>query len=384
MAETFQDRLVTELRLADARTMDQATAVLRDFLPRCNARFAVQPEHPEAAYRPVASDRCLSETLCFKHTRKVGRDNTVKHHWRVLQLLPDRERPSYAGLRVEVLEENWPNIRQALMETVELVDTFGFDSRTIQATNSLLPIAYYLYKKGAPRDFETSDHFLQDRAVIRGWLTRSILKESGIWGSGLDTLLTALREVIRNSNDVEFPAADLRRIMAQRGKTLDFVEEEIEELADMRLGDRRIFPMLTMLFPYLDSRDGSDIDHVFPKSRFAPTRLKAAQVDEELFDEFRGSLRPVSKQPRLTKSFSTSSATVRNASPTSNCWTGQSTTKNGPHCRRTGWVSIVSVPKLIRSIATGISSATFRSRSPVLWISIHSAGHGCWRGLRVW
>ena len=74
------------------------------FLPRFNARFTVQPEHPDAAYRPVASDRCLSETLCFKHTRKVAWDNTVKHHWRVLQLLPDRERPSYAGLRVEVLE----------------------------------------------------------------------------------------------------------------------------------------------------------------------------------------------------------------------------------------------------------------------------------------
>ena len=186
-----------------------------------------------------------------------------------------------------VLEENWPNIRQALMETVELVDRFGFDSRTIQASNSLLPIAYYLYKKGAPKDFESSDQFLHDRAVIRGWLTRSILKESGIWGSGLDTLLTALREVIRNSNSNEFPAAELRRIMAQRGKTLDFIQEEIEDLADMRLGDRRIFPLLTMLFPYLDSRDGSDIDHVFPKGRFAPTRLKTAQVGEELFDQFR-------------------------------------------------------------------------------------------------
>ena len=198
------------------------------------------------------------------------------------------------GFRVEnftydnmaVLEENWPNIRQALMETVELVDSFGFDSRTIQATNSLLPIAYYLYQKGAPRDFETSDHFLQDRAVIRGWLTRSILKESGIWGSGLDTLLTALREVIRNSDGSEFPAASLRRIMAQRSKTLDFVEEEIEELADMRLGDRRIFPLLTMLFPHLGSRDGSDIDHVFPKSRFTSSRLKSACVDEDFFDEF--------------------------------------------------------------------------------------------------
>ena len=105
MAETFQDRLVTELRLADARTIDQATAVLRDFLPRFNARFAVQPEHLEPAYRPMASDLCLAEILCFKHTRKVARDNTVKYHWRILQLLPDRERPSYAGLRVDVLEQ---------------------------------------------------------------------------------------------------------------------------------------------------------------------------------------------------------------------------------------------------------------------------------------
>ena len=60
MAETFQDRLlVTELRLADAWTIGQATAMLRDFLPRCNARFAVQPEHPEAACRPVSQDLCM-------------------------------------------------------------------------------------------------------------------------------------------------------------------------------------------------------------------------------------------------------------------------------------------------------------------------------------
>ena len=198
------------------------------------------------------------------------------------------------GFRVEnfthenmaILEKTWPNIRQALLETVELVDRFGFDSRTIQATNSLLPIAYYLYKKGAPRNFETSDHYLDDRKIIRGWLTRSILKESGIWGSGLDTLLTALREIIRNSRGSEFPDAELRRVMAQRGKTLDFVEEEIEDLADMRLGDRRIFALLTMLFPHLESRDGSDVDHVFPKSRFTPNRLKAAGVADEQSEAF--------------------------------------------------------------------------------------------------
>ena len=61
-------------------------------------------EHPETAYRLVPDELSLTETICIKDTRKVARDNTVKYHWRVLQLLPEAERPSYAGLRVEVLE----------------------------------------------------------------------------------------------------------------------------------------------------------------------------------------------------------------------------------------------------------------------------------------
>ena len=104
MLETFQDRLVTELRLAGASTIDQAKEVLQEFLPKFNARFVVAAEQPETAYRPVPADLSLTETICLKDTRKVARDNTVKYQWRVLQLLPEAERPSYAGLRVEVLE----------------------------------------------------------------------------------------------------------------------------------------------------------------------------------------------------------------------------------------------------------------------------------------
>ena len=104
MLETFQDRLVTELRLAGASNIDQAKEVLQEFLPKINARFAVAAEQPETAYRPVPDELSLAETICLKDTRKVARDNTVKYHWRVLQLLPGAERPSYAGLRVDVLE----------------------------------------------------------------------------------------------------------------------------------------------------------------------------------------------------------------------------------------------------------------------------------------
>ena len=104
MLETYQDRLVTQLRLVGASTIEQAKEVLQDFLPELNARFAVAADQPETAYRPVPSELSLTETICIKDTRKVARDNTVKYHWRVMQLLPGAERPSYAGLRVDVLE----------------------------------------------------------------------------------------------------------------------------------------------------------------------------------------------------------------------------------------------------------------------------------------
>ena len=103
-AGTFQDRLVTELRLAGARTIDQANAILGDFLPRYNLQFAVSPELAEPAYRLWNGNRPLDEILCIKHTRKVAKDNTIQYQWRTLQLLPSQERPSYAGVQVEVLE----------------------------------------------------------------------------------------------------------------------------------------------------------------------------------------------------------------------------------------------------------------------------------------
>ena len=102
-AGTFQDRLITEFRLAGATTMEQAKAVLKQFLPRYNRRFQVPAQCPDPAFRPLLSDLRLGQVLCFKHQRRVARDNTVKFQRHILQLLPDRQRRSYAGAAVLVL-----------------------------------------------------------------------------------------------------------------------------------------------------------------------------------------------------------------------------------------------------------------------------------------
>lgn len=100
---TLQDRLVSELRLAGATTMEMANRTLKEFLPRFNARFGVLSSGPEKAYRqPPSVD--LDSILCFKYLRTVAADNTIRFAGRTLQLLPGLQRPSYAHARVEVQE----------------------------------------------------------------------------------------------------------------------------------------------------------------------------------------------------------------------------------------------------------------------------------------
>ena len=103
-AGTFQDRLITELRLAGAATMEEAKDVLNQFLSRYNRRFRVPPKCPEPAFRPVEPGLRLEHILCFKHRRSVARDNTVKFHRHTLQILPSQQRRSYAGAVVVVLQ----------------------------------------------------------------------------------------------------------------------------------------------------------------------------------------------------------------------------------------------------------------------------------------
>src|SRR3990170_1502573 len=99
---TFQDRLVVELRLAQAATLSQAQRVLDRFLPRYNARFTQPPAHPEPAWRPAPVFADLDRICCFKYQRTVQHDNTVQIDGRLLQLRPGPGGRSYARARVEI------------------------------------------------------------------------------------------------------------------------------------------------------------------------------------------------------------------------------------------------------------------------------------------
>ena len=101
---TFQDRLKSELRIAGAKTSEEANRVFLDFLPRFNQRFAVPAKEAGLAYRKPPEVFNPDEVFCFKYQRTVGLDNVVRFGEHRIQIISTNGRLSYAKAKVEVQE----------------------------------------------------------------------------------------------------------------------------------------------------------------------------------------------------------------------------------------------------------------------------------------
>ena len=102
--KTFQDRLGSELRLAQAKTLEEAQKVLKAFLPRFNRQFSVPPSVRGLAYRPIPHGMKLSEVFCFTYYRTVGADNVAALGDHRIQINPCHGRQNYNRARVEIRE----------------------------------------------------------------------------------------------------------------------------------------------------------------------------------------------------------------------------------------------------------------------------------------
>jgi transposase len=99
---TLQDRLTSELRLAEVTTIEAANRFLLTYLPRHNARFQVAPAEARAAWRALPQGKTPESVCCLKYRRIVAADNTVRFEGLTLQLPPRAQHWSWSGQRVEL------------------------------------------------------------------------------------------------------------------------------------------------------------------------------------------------------------------------------------------------------------------------------------------
>ena len=100
---TFQDRLITELRLEGISSLEGANEYLHSvFLSKYRQKFTRKPKVEESAYRIIPKGMDLDQILCIKEKRRVQGDNTISYNGKLYQILPTKTRFGFAKAKVEV------------------------------------------------------------------------------------------------------------------------------------------------------------------------------------------------------------------------------------------------------------------------------------------
>jgi transposase len=103
--QTAQDRLVKGLRVAGARTLEQANAYLEaEFIVWWNHTIAVVPASSDNAHRPLGKEHSLAASLSYVEARQVSNDYTIQVDRQTWQISRDGIRAGLRGadVRVEV------------------------------------------------------------------------------------------------------------------------------------------------------------------------------------------------------------------------------------------------------------------------------------------
>ena len=210
---------------------------------------------------------------------------------------------------LRAIEDNWENIKQSLATTVRLVSRFGFSAKNVVAPLALLPIAFYLMRRGNP-SFDTSSKAedADAQVAIRKWFIFSTLK--GAFGGSSDTTLSRLRDLLSNCGPTTpFPAEALYTSL-QIQPRLD--EAETDRLLGFAYQGRYTNLVLSLLYPDRDWKDAVfHEDHIFPQAAFQVGALRKRGYIETMIQTYMAKFNTLANLQLLTDSENLS----KNATP---------------------------------------------------------------------
>lgn len=175
------------------------------------------------------------------------------------------------------MENHWEQIKQSFISSCKLLKDFGFDHRTLVYDVAILPIVYFVYRKYCQNlDGKIIKIDKNDAKLIKKWLIETLLKK-GIWSSNLESMLIHIRKAI-GINPTEFQYERIKEAMQEKDKTLNFTEEDIQNLCQLKYGkDNELKALLLLVFPN-SQLVRTHIDHIFPKSIFTLKKMQKLKI----------------------------------------------------------------------------------------------------------
>jgi hypothetical protein len=238
-----------------------------------------------------------------------GKDFVLKACLYLSENLPIQYRvKNFTKKNLRTIEDNWDNIKEYLSATVRLISRFGFNAKNVVAPSALLPIAFYLMKRGNS-SFDTSSKAedADAQVAIRKWFVFSTLKNA--FGGSSDTTLTRLRELLKSWGTSPFPVDVLYLSL---GIEPSLSHTEIDRILEFGYQGRYTNLILSLLYPDRDWKDAVfHEDHIFPQSEFKKSALKKRRYDEGRVQSYLSKYNILSNLQLLTDSENLS----KNATP---------------------------------------------------------------------
>ena len=184
--------------------------------------------------------------------------------------------------QVVEFEKNWERVKKSIIESFNLLASWGFNNSSVRAKNAVIPIIYYIYHKQIENDINNKAKYQDVKQEMRKWLCLSLLK--GVFGGQSDAVLTNIRKVlVANSQLSIFPLKQIKdEFKTNPSKNLSFDDDFIEGLLTIQKDDANCYPVLSLLYYHLNFEIQSfHKDHLHPEDYFRKCKQSDFATDDE-------------------------------------------------------------------------------------------------------
>lgn len=182
------------------------------------------------------------------------------------------------------IKDNWNSIRQAIKDTVDLLNEFGFNSENIISYVAVSPMVYYRFKGGK---FDAESKY-----ELRKYIVIAQVKQ--IFGTASNSALTSIREALKAAPADLFKMSNLNSVRFTGDRTLRYIADEIDAMFDTYEIGAYTFMLLSLMYPNLKySQKGFHQDHMHPHTGFEEGKINGlvlpsgSVIDEDTKEEWR-------------------------------------------------------------------------------------------------
>ena len=183
---------------------------------------------------------------------------------------------------MQTIENNWEKIKESIKTAFTTLKHFGLNDETVPSYNAIIPVIYYIYKRGNPRNFHTVTEFSKDRELIFNWLVRTSLKQT--FSAHPDNLLKAIRNLIKDTQPTVFPLEAIIEKLKKDypNKSISFENDsDFDFIRDLKYGKPATYFALALLGKGKIPTHIYHQDHVFPQFHFNASNLNKLNLTSE-------------------------------------------------------------------------------------------------------